>query len=127
MQTFETLDEYIANYTESTQKILQSIRQLIQELAPEAQECISYGMPTFKLKGVLVHFAAFKNHIGLYALPSGNQAFQSQLTPYKTGKGSIQFPLDQAIPYDLIREIVKFRIQENLERKSKKSQTADSQ
>jgi uncharacterized protein YdhG (YjbR/CyaY superfamily) len=112
----QNIDEYIASFSDEVQKILQEIRELIKKLAPEAEETISYQMPTFTLKGVLVHFAAFKNHIGLYALPSGNTAFQNELLAYKTGKGSIQFPLNQAIPYELIAQIVQFRVQENLEK-----------
>jgi uncharacterized protein YdhG (YjbR/CyaY superfamily) len=118
----QNMDDYIADFPDEVQKILQEIRELIQKTAPEAEETISYQMPTFTLKGVLVHFAAFKNHIGLYALPSGNTAFQSELLAYKTGKGSIQFPLDKPIPYELIARIVEFRAQENLEKfQSKKN------
>jgi uncharacterized protein YdhG (YjbR/CyaY superfamily) len=117
----KNIDEYIADFPEETQKILTEIRNLIKQITPEAEETISYMMPTFKLNGVLLHFAAYQNHIGLYALPSGNEAFKEELKKYKTGKGSIQFPLNQAIPYDLITNIVKFRVDENLAKiKSKK-------
>lgn len=110
------IDEYIASFPENVQKLLDQIRSIIQKAAPKATETISYAMPTFKLNGILVHFAAFQNHIGFYALPSGNEAFQKELSAYKTGKGSIQFPLNEPLPEALITEIVKFRVQENLEK-----------
>lgn len=109
----KTIDEYIATFPESTQKVLQKVRKTISEVAPDAAETISYGMPAFKLDGhALVYFGGWEKHIGFYALPSGTAAFQVQLEPYKTGKGSVQFPLDRPIPYDLIKQIVKFRVQE---------------
>ena len=108
-----TIDAYLAAFPADVQAILQQIRQLIHDAAPEATEAISYGMPTFKLHGNLVHFAAFKNHIGFYPVPSGMAAFQEELAAYKQGKGSVQFPLDQPMPYDLIRRIVQFRVEEN--------------
>jgi uncharacterized protein YdhG (YjbR/CyaY superfamily) len=108
------IDSYIAAFSPDVQEILQRIRQTIHEAAPEAQETISYQMPTFTLHGNLVHFAAFKKHIGFYPVPSGIEAFQAELAVYKQGKGSVQFPLDQPMPYDLIRRIVAFRVQENL-------------
>lgn len=110
------INEYIATFPKNIQKLLQQIRSIIQKAAPEATEVISYAMPTFKLNGILVHFAAFQNHIGFYALPSGNEAFQKELSTYKTGKGSIQFPINEPLPEVLITEIVKFRVQENLEK-----------
>lgn len=110
------INEYIAEFSPEVQKLLEQVRATIHKAVPEAQEAISYGMPTFRLKGNLVHFAAFTSHIGFYALPSGNVAFQKELTLYKTGKGSIQFPLDQPLPLDLITKIVKFRIKENAEK-----------
>lgn len=111
------IDDYIAQFPEETAKILESIKSLIKSLVPNAQEVISYGMPSFKQNGKpLVYFAAFKNHIGFYALPSGNSAFKKELLNYKTGKGSIQFPLNKPIPYDLITKIVKYRIAEVLEK-----------
>jgi uncharacterized protein YdhG (YjbR/CyaY superfamily) len=109
-----TIDEYIAGFPPDIQAILQKIRQTIREAAPDAQETISYQMPTFTLKGNLVHFAAFKNHIGLYPAPTGIEEFQSDLSVYKGGKGSVQFPLDKPIPYALISRIVAFRVKENL-------------
>jgi uncharacterized protein YdhG (YjbR/CyaY superfamily) len=113
------IDEYIRKTPENVQEILQTLRRIIQEEAPEAQEAFSYQMPTFVLNGNLVHFAAFKNHIGFYPVPSGITAFQEELAPYKQGKGSVQFPLDQPLPYDLIRRIVRFRVAENLEKAKK--------
>ena len=112
--TSQSIDEYIAGFPPDVQAILQQIRRMIHEAAPDAQEAISYQMPTFKLKGNLVHFAAFKSHIGFYPVPSGVEAFKDELSIYKQGKGSVQFPLDQPIPYDLISRIVQFRVQENL-------------
>ena len=110
------IDDYIAGFPPDVQDILQRIRETIRRAAPQAEEAISYQMPTFKLEGNLVHFAAFKNHIGLYPTPSGTQNFREELSPYETGKGSIRFPLDKPIPYDLITRIVKFRVKENRER-----------
>ena len=110
----KTIDEYIAGFPEDVQAILQKIRQTIRETVPNAEEAISYQMPTFKLKGNLVHFAAFKNHIGFYPVPSGIEAFKDELSVYVQGKGSVQFPLDKPMPYDLIRRIVAFRVEENL-------------
>ncbi len=110
------IDDYISAFPENIQKLLQQVRETIQNAAPEATEKISYAMPTFYLNGNLVHFAAYTKHIGLYALPSGNKAFQRELAAYKTGKGSIQFALDQPLPLDLVRKIVKFRVDENQEK-----------
>ena len=112
-----TIDEYIATFPEAIQEILQEIRQAIRESAPQAQEAISYRIPTFKLNGNLVHFAAFKDHIGFFPTSSGVEAFQKELSGYDTSKGTIRFPLDKPIPFDLIRKIVQFRVKENLERK----------
>ena len=110
---YSSIDQYINEAPADVKQILINIRSLISEKAPEAVSCIAYNMPAFKYhKKPLVYFAAFKNHIGFYALPSGNVAFQKELTKYKTGKGSIQFPLDQEIPYDLIGQIVEFRVAE---------------
>lgn len=110
----KTVDEYIAGFPPGIQAILQQIRATIQAAAPEATEKISYQMPTFYLNGNLVHFAAFKKHIGLYPAPSGVAAFQEELSPYIKAKGSIQFPLDKPVPYDLIARITAFRVQENI-------------
>jgi uncharacterized protein YdhG (YjbR/CyaY superfamily) len=115
-----TIDEYIAGFPEDIQVILQKIRLTIREAAPDAVEVISYQMPTFKLGRNLVHFAAHKAHIGFYPAPSGIEEFEQKLAPYIAGKGTVRFPLDQPIPYDLIREIVVFRVKENLARAKKK-------
>jgi uncharacterized protein YdhG (YjbR/CyaY superfamily) len=108
------IDEYIANFPVNIQKILQEIRVTIQKAAPEASEKISYAMPTFVLEGNLVHFAAFKKHVGFYSTPSGTTQFQQEILAYKHAKGSIQFPLEKPMPFDLIAQIVKFRVEENL-------------
>jgi uncharacterized protein YdhG (YjbR/CyaY superfamily) len=110
----QTIDEYIAGFPADVQEVLQKIRKTIHEAAPEATEKISYQMPTFYLKGNLVHFAAFKEHIGFYPVPTGIEKFKKELSVYKQGKGSAQFPLDQPMPYELITKIVKFRVKENL-------------
>jgi len=114
------IEEYIARFPEDIQEILEKLRMTIREAAPEAEERISYQMPTFALKGNLVHFAAHKSHIGFYPTPSGIEEFEKELSPYVGGKGSVRFPLDQPIPYDLISKIVRFRVKENLERAEKK-------
>jgi uncharacterized protein YdhG (YjbR/CyaY superfamily) len=114
--THTTIDEYIATFPADIQSILQKIRATIRKAAPQAEEAISYQMPTFKLHGNLVHFAAFKNHIGFYPVPSGIEKFKKELSVYKGAKGSVQFPLDKPIPYELIGRIVKFRVKENLEK-----------
>jgi uncharacterized protein YdhG (YjbR/CyaY superfamily) len=111
----QNIDDYIAGFPPDVQKILQKVRATIKRAAPQAEEAISYQMPTFKLEGNLVHFAAFKNHIGLYPTPSGTERFREELSPYETGKGSIRLPLDKPIPYDLIAKIAKSRVKENLE------------
>lgn len=119
---YSSIDQYITEAPAEVKQILINIRSLIAEKAPESVSCIAYNMPAFKYhKKPLVYFAAFKNHIGFYALPSGNVAFQKELTKYKTGKGSIQFPLNQEIPYDLIGQIVEFRVAEMNDVLSQKS------
>jgi uncharacterized protein YdhG (YjbR/CyaY superfamily) len=118
-----SIDEYIAQFPADIQKKLLEIRSIIHAAAPNATEKISYQMPTFFLNGNLVHFAAFKNHIGFFPTPSGITSFEEELAPYRTSKGTMQIPLDQPIPADLITRIVKFRLAENrkkLEKKSKK-------
>jgi uncharacterized protein YdhG (YjbR/CyaY superfamily) len=112
----KTIDEYIAGFPHEIQEILQKIRTTIRKAAPDAEEAIRYQMPTFRLEGNLVHFAAFKKHIGLYPTPSGTEKFRKELSVYEGGKGSVRFPLDKPIPYGLISKIVKFRVKENLER-----------
>jgi len=114
------IDEYIGTFPNNVQEILEKVRVTIQKAAPDAKEKISYSMPAFDQNGIVVYFAAFKNHIGLYALPSGHEAFKEEFSKYKSGKGSVQFPLDQPMPYDLITKIVKFRVKENLEKAKKK-------
>ncbi|MDB6352851.1 DUF1801 domain-containing protein [Trichococcus sp. K1Tr] len=113
----ETIDAYISRYDEDVQAILQEFRRVIKEEAPDAIEKISYQMPTFYLNGNLVHFAVQKNHIGFYPAPSGVAAFKEELTEYKTSKGAIQFPLTKPIPYELVRRIVRFRVEEAKQKK----------
>lgn len=113
----KNIDEYIAAFPTDIQAVLQEIRKIIRQAAPEAQECISYAIPTFSQNGHLVHFAAFKNHIGFYATPTGHEAFAKELSNYKQGKGSVQFPLNKPMPLDLIAKIVKFRVAENSTKK----------
>lgn len=111
--TASSIDEYIAEFPPDTQRVLGELRALIRELAPAATETISYAIPTFDLGGThLVHFAGYEKHVGLYPAPSGMEAFKEDLKPYKTGKGSVQFPLGEPLPIDLIRRIVEFRLGE---------------
>jgi len=112
----KTIDGYIAGFPKEVQAILEKIREIIKESAPGVEEAISYQIPTFKLKGNLVHFAAYKKHIGFYPAASGIEKFMEDLSAYEVSKGAVRFPIDQPIPYDLIREIVAFRVKENLER-----------
>lgn len=110
-----TIDEYIAGFPAGIQQLLEQVRATIKKAAPEAEETISYGMPAFRYEGRgLVYFSAFKAHIGFYPIPSGMKAFKKELSSYKTGKGSVQFPLDEPMPLKLITDIVKFRVKENL-------------
>lgn len=111
---FVTIDQYIATFPEEIQIILAQLRATIKAAAPEAAEKISYQMPTFTLKGNLVHFAAHKNHIGFYPTPSGISAFQNELSIYESSKGAVRFPIDQPLPLELIKRIVEFRVEENL-------------
>ncbi len=108
---YTTIDEYIAQFSGEEQKRLKAIRKLIARLAPEATEKISYQMPTFYLNGNLIHFAGFTHHIGLYPTPQGVEEFKNDLSKYKQGRGSVQFPLDEPLPLDLIERIVKFRVE----------------
>jgi uncharacterized protein YdhG (YjbR/CyaY superfamily) len=125
MIDFTTIDEYIAQQPEDVRGILEKVRAVIKQTAPGAAETISYGMPTFKLKGKnLVHFAAFPHHIGFYPDPSGITAFQAELSSFQTSKGAVQFPLDKPIPYELIEKITQFRIDEVSN--TKKSEETDS-
>jgi uncharacterized protein YdhG (YjbR/CyaY superfamily) len=123
----KNIDEYIAGFPQDVQEILEKIRMTIRKAAPDAEETIKYQIPTFTLKGNLVHFAAFKKHIGFYPAPTGTEKFQKALSVYKGAKGSVRFPLDKPIPFDLISKIVKFRVRENLDRakaKQKKKRAA---
>jgi uncharacterized protein YdhG (YjbR/CyaY superfamily) len=107
-----SIDEYMVNFPKETQLILEEIRKTIQKTAPNASETISYGMPAFKQNGkVLIYFAAYPHHIGLYATPQGHEAFKADLAKYKQGKGSVQFPINQPMPLALIARIVKFRVE----------------
>jgi uncharacterized protein YdhG (YjbR/CyaY superfamily) len=112
----KSIDDYIAGFPNSVQEKLKEIRRRIRKAAPDAEETIKYGIPTFTLNGNLVHFAAFKNHIGFYPAPRGLEKFKDELSAYEGGKGSVRFPLDKPIPFDVISKIVKFRVKNNLER-----------
>jgi len=112
----QNIDEYIADFPPDVQKILQRIRLTIRKAAPQAEETMKYQMPTFMLKGNLVYFAVYKKHIGVYPVPAGTKKFQKELAAYKGAKSTVRFPLDQPIPFDLIDQIVKFRVKENLAR-----------
>jgi uncharacterized protein YdhG (YjbR/CyaY superfamily) len=114
-----TIDEYIREFPKEVQRRLQEVRQTIREAAPQAEETISYAIPTFKLNGNLVHFAGFTKHIGFYPAPSGIEAFKKELSSYPNAKGSVQFPLDKPIPLTLISKIVKYRVKENLAKQKK--------
>ena len=115
---FRSVDEYIKTFPKEVQSILEKMRQTVKKAAPGVVEAISYQMPTFKLNGkALVYFAAFKSHIGFYPIPSGVEAFRKELSPYKKGKGSVQFPMDQPMPYDLVKRIVRFRAKQLLKKK----------
>lgn len=117
----ETIDQYIAAFPPAVKRILRAMRKVIQQAAPEATERISYRMPTFHLNGNLVHFAAFKNHIGFFPTPSGVAAFEDELGDYVHAKGSIQFPLDEPIPYDLVRRITEYRVAEVQKKQRRKT------
>ncbi len=114
--TYESIDDYISKFPTEVQEILMTLRKVIKKSAPDAKEKISYQMPTFALHGNLVHFAAFKNHIGFYPAPSGIEAFKEELSVYKGAKGSVQFPINKPLPYELISKIVKFRVAENIQK-----------
>ncbi len=110
----KAMDEYIASFPKNVQVILRNLRRVIRKSAPGAEEAISYGIPTFRLNGNLVHFAAYKNHIGFYPTSSAIVAFKKELSPYKQAKGTVQFPLDKPMPFDLVRKMVRYRVKENL-------------
>ena len=113
------IDEYIAGYPKDIQKLLQTVRTTISQAAPKAEEAIKYGIPTFTLHGNLVHFAAWKKHIGFYPAPVGIEAFKQELSGYGQSKGAVQFPIDQPLPLALIKKMVKFRAIQNLEKASR--------
>lgn len=117
----KNIDEYIAGFPPEIQEKLETIRATIRKAAPNAEEAISYMIPTFKLHGNLVHFAAYKNHIGFYPGAGGIAAFQEELAGYETSKGTVQFPLDKRLPLTLITKIVKFRVQQNLDKAAAKA------
>ena len=115
------IDEYIAGFPKEIQKTLKLIRAAIKKVAPDAEETISYAIPTFTLNGhYLIYFAGYKNHVSIYPAPRGNEDFKDELSQYKGGKGTVQFPLDKPIPLNLLGRIVKFRIKENLKKASAK-------
>ena len=116
----KSIDEYIANFPSEVQEMLAALRATIREAAPKAEEAISYQMPTFRLHGNLVHFAAHKNHIGFYPTSSGIEKFKKELSVYEGAKGSVKFPINKPLPLDLISKIVSYRVAENLERAEKK-------
>ena len=120
-KTPKDIDEYIAGFPKDVQKILNKIRSTIKKAAPKAEEAISYQIPTFRLNGNLIHFAAYKNHIGLYPAPRAVEKFKKELARYGAGKGTLRFPLDEPIPYDLITKIVEFRAKQNLEKAKEKA------
>lgn len=116
-----TIDEYISGYPEAVQKLLQTVRAAAREAAPDAEEIISYGVPTLRLNGNLVSFGASKNHIGFYPTPAAIEAFQDRLAVYKGAKGSVQFPFDQPLPLELIADIVRFRVEQQKSKKPKRA------
>jgi len=116
---FKNINDYISLFPKDVQANLKSLRETISKAAPDAEEAISYQMPTFKLNGNLVHFAAYKNHIGFYPTPSGIEAFKKELLKYKSSKGAVQFPIDEKLPLGLVSKIVKYRVKENLAKKKK--------
>ena len=123
-ERFETIDEYIESFPENVQSVLEKLRATVKEAAPEAVESISYDMPTFKLNGErLTYFSAWKNHVGLYSIPEGNEAFRKELSPYAGEKGSLRFPLDKPIPYDLVKKIVMLRMKEIRQKKKRPDST----
>ena len=119
MKNFQDIDQYISTFPENVQPLLQQMRQTIQRAAPAATEAIKYGIPTFILNGNVAHFGGYKSHIGFYPAPKGIEAFKEETAQYETGKGTLQFPFDKPLPLDLVTRIVKFRAQDNLERKKK--------
>lgn len=121
-RSFQTIDEYIATYPDNIQAMLQAVRATVRAAAPDAEECISYGMPAFAQNGIVVYFAGLKNHIGFYPTSGGVAAFESELAAYEHTAGAIRFPFTQPMPADLITRIVRYRLAENLKRATKKKQ-----
>lgn len=117
MKTYSTIDEYISNFPQEVQVLLEKMRQTIRKAAPDAVEAISYGIPTFKLKGNLVHFGGYAHHIGFYPGSQAIEVFKRELSAYVVNKGTVRFSLDQKIPFDLVTKIVKYRVQQSLEKK----------
>lgn len=117
---FKTIDGYIAEFPKSVRDILEEFRMIIRETAPEAEEAIRYGIPTFRFNGNLVHFAAFKNHIGFYPTPSAIFTFEKELSGYTLAKGTVQFLIDKPIPFDLVQKIVRYRVEKNRKKSKKK-------
>lgn len=118
---FNSIDEYISTFPKDVQKILEELRETIKAAAPEAEQKISYGIPTFMLNGkYLIYFAGWKNHISIYPIPSGSEAFNQQVSKYVEGKGTLKFPLDKPLPMRLITKIVKYRVAENSKRSDNK-------
>ena len=109
-----TIDEYISDFPKETKELIEQLRSTIRQAAPEAVECISYGMPAFKFHGILVYFAGYKNHIGFYPTGSGIVAFQKEISGFKNSRGTVQFPLNRPLPLELITQMVLFRVNENL-------------
>lgn len=122
MKKPENVNEYIADFPEHTQKLLQQMRTIIQKAVPKAEEVISYGMPAYKLHTVLVYFAGYKNHIGFYPTSSGIREFKDQFAAYKNSKGAVQFPIDEPLPAKLIKEITVFRAKEDIANAAIKSE-----
>lgn len=120
MEKYNTIDEYIASFPTETQKILQQLREDLQQMVPDAKQKISYAIPTFTLNGNLIHFAGYKNHIGLYPGGKAVEIFAEDLKEYHTSKGTIQFPIDKPLPMDLIKKIVDFCVAQNLAKTKKK-------
>ena len=114
MEKYDTIDKYIASFPEASREILEQIRSTFKQIVPEAEEAICYGIPTLRLKGNLVHYAAYKNHIGFYPGASGVAAFREELSDYNVSKGTVQFPIDKPIPFDLLIKIINFRVKENM-------------
>ncbi|MDR1600941.1 MAG: DUF1801 domain-containing protein [Tannerella sp.] len=115
-EKIKTIDEYITGFEPAIQKTLNELRNFIKSEAPEATEKISYGMPTFYLNGNLVHFAAFKDHYGFFPAPSGINAFEKELIPYRSGKGTLRFPFNKPIPWGILKKVIRYRVEENLKK-----------